>query len=133
MNIALIAHDVKKELMANLCVAYRDIFQKHNLFATGTTGSIIIEVAGLEVNLFSNGPLGEQQIIARAAYNEIDLVIFLKDAQIVHRDREDAKSLMQICDANNIPIATNLATAEVLIKALERGELEWRNNVHHGE
>lgn len=131
MNIALIAHDMKKELMANFCLAYKGILEKHELFATGTTGSIVSDVSGLKVNLFSNGPLGEQQIIARLTYNEIDMVLFLRDPQIVHRDREDAKALLQLCDTNNIPIGTNIATCEMLLKGLERGDLEWRKNIEN--
>lgn len=133
MNIALIAHDVKKELMINFCVAYKGILQKHSLYATGTTGSVIMEASGLLINLFSNGPLGEQQIIARLAYNEIDMVIFLRDPQSIHRDREDAKALMQLCDMNNIPIATNIASSEMLIKSLDRGELDSRININQVE
>jgi methylglyoxal synthase len=129
MNIALIAHDVKKELMINFCIAYKGIMEKHNLYAVGTTGSIIMEASGLSVNLFSNGTLGEQQIIARLAYNEIDMVIFLRDSQTIHRDREDAKVIIQLCDMNNIPVATNIASAEMLIKSLSRGDLDWRLNL----
>jgi methylglyoxal synthase len=128
MNIALIAHDIKKELMANFCLAYKNILKEHHLFATGTTGSIIVESTKLEVHLLANGPLGEQQIIARIAYNEIDLVLFFRDFQSVRRDREEAKLMMQLCDTNNIPLATNIATAELLIHSLQRGELDFRKS-----
>jgi methylglyoxal synthase len=130
MNIALMAHDSKKELMSNFCIAYKGILEKHHLFATGTTGSLVIDATSLKLNLLSNGPVGEQQIIARVAYNEIDLVIFFRDYTTIRTDREEVKLLMQYCDSNNIPIATNIATAEVLIKALHRGDLDWRNNMH---
>jgi methylglyoxal synthase len=130
MNIALMAHDSKKELMSNFCTAYRDILEQHHLFATGTTGSLVIDATSLKVTLLANGPLGEQQIIARVAYNEIDLVIFFRDYSTIRTDRQEVKILMQYCDSNNIPIATNIATAEILIKALSRGDLDWRNNKH---
>jgi methylglyoxal synthase len=130
MNIALIAHDKKKELMISFCIAYKIILQKHSLFATGTTGSIISKVAGLHVYKFSPGHLGgEQQIAARVAYNEIDMVIFFRDSLGVQEDEADANSLFRLCDSNNIPFATNIATAEILINGLERGDLAWRELV----
>ena len=129
MNIALIAHDKKKELMASFCIAYKNILKKHNLFATGTTGSIIIDATGLEVHLFSPGLLGEQQISARAAYDEIDLVLFFRDPVTAKSTEPGIESLLKHCDMNTIPFATNIATAEVLINGLERGDLDWRELV----
>jgi methylglyoxal synthase len=129
MNIALVSHDLKKELMAAFCIAYENILKVHDLYATGSTGSIIIETTGLDVNLLSNGSLGAQQIIARATYNEIDLVIFFRDSLCEEVDDRDIDSLLKLCDLNNIPFATNIATAEVLIKGLERGDFDWRNYV----
>jgi len=129
MNIALIAHDKKKELIANFCIAYKFILQKHTLYATGTTGSIIMEASGLYVHRFSPGILGEQQIIARVAYNEIDLVIYLRDPASAQSSESDINSLLTLCDENNIPFATNIATAEILINGLERGDLAWRELV----
>lgn len=131
MNIALIAHDKKKELMVDFCIAYKAILQEHNLFATGTTGSIVMEATGLHVYCFSPGPHGgEQQISARVSLNEIDLVIFLRDPLTAREYEPDINSLLRLCDAHNIPFATNIATAEMLIKGLERGDLSWREIVN---
>ena len=130
MNIALIAHDKKKELMVNFCIAYKFILQNHNLFATGTTGSVIMEATGLNIHLFSPGPLGgEQQIGARVAYDEIDLVIFFRDPLTAREHEPDVYSLLRLCDVQSIPFATNIATAEMLIKGVERGDLAWRELV----
>ena len=130
MNIALIAHDKKKELMVDFCIAYKGILQHHNLFATGTTGAFIVEATGLDVHKFAPGPLGgEQQIGARIALNEMDLVIFLRDPLTAREHEPDMASLLRLCDIHNIPFATNIATAEMLIKGLERGDLSWRELV----
>ncbi len=127
MNIALIAHDKKKELIVDLCIAYKGILQQHSLFATGTTGSFIKEGTGLPVYLFSSGMLGgTQQLAARVSLNEMDLVIFLRDPVTPREYEPDMNSLLRLCDLNNIPFATNIATAEMLIKGLERGDLSWR-------
>lgn len=131
MNIALIAHDKKKELMVQFCIAYKGILEKHELFATGTTGKLIIEGAGLDVYRFLSGPQGgDQQIGARIAYNEIDLVLFFRDPLTGESYEPDVFSLLRLCDMHNIPIATNLATAEVLIHGLDRGDLDWRDIVN---
>ena len=112
MNIALIAHDGKKKLMQNFCIAYRGILSKNELYATGTTGRLIEEVTNLNVHKYLAGHLGgEQQICAQIEHNQIDLVIFLRDP---------------LNPMHNIPLATNLASAELLIKSLDRGDLEWR-------
>jgi methylglyoxal synthase len=133
MNIALIAHDKKKELMASFCIAYRGILKNHNLYATGTTGSIIIKETGLSVNVFLPGFMGEQQISARAAYNELDLVIFFRDPVSAQMHEPDISNLLRSCDTNNIPFATNLGTAELLIRGLDRGDLDWREIVSKQE
>lgn len=131
MNIALIAHDKKKELMVDFCIAYKGILGKHNLCATGTTGKLVIEATGLDVNLFLSGPQGgDQQIGARIAYNEIDLVLFFRDPLTAQPHEPDVSALFRLCDVHNIPLATNSATAEVLIRGLERGDLEWRDIVN---
>lgn len=131
MNIALIAHDKKKELMVDFCIAYKAILAKHNLCATGTTGSLIIEATGLNVNLFLSGPQGgDQQIGARIAYNEIDLVLFFRDPLTAQPHEPDVSALFRLCDVHNIPLATNSATAEVMIRGLERGDLDWRDIVN---
>jgi methylglyoxal synthase len=127
MNIALIAHDKKKELIVDLCIAYKGILQQHTLFATGTTGSFIVEGTGLQVYRFSTGLSGgTQQIAARVSLNEMDLVIFLRDPVTAMEYEPDINSLLRLCDINNIPFATNIATAEMLVKGLERGDLSWR-------
>ncbi|WDV44684.1 methylglyoxal synthase [Clostridiaceae bacterium M8S5] len=128
MNIALIAHDKKKNDMVNFAVAFKDILAKHNLFTTGTTGKRIIEATSLKLHRFLSGPLGgDQQIGSKVADNDIDLIIFLRDPLTAQPHEPDILALMRLCDVHNIPVATNLGTAEVLIKALERGELDWRN------
>jgi len=131
VNIALIAHDKKKELMVDFCIAYKAILSKHNLCATGTTGSLIIEATGMDVNLFLSGPQGgDQQIGARIAYNEIDLVLFFRDPLTAQPHEPDVSALFRLCDVHNIPLATNSATAEVMIRGLERGDLAWRDIVN---
>ncbi len=131
MNIALIAHDKKKELMVDFCIAYKGILSKHNLCATGTTGGLIADATGLSVSLFLSGPQGgDQQIGARIAYNEIDLVLFFRDPLTAQPHEPDVSALFRLCDVHNIPLATNSATAEVLIQGLERGDLAWRDIVN---
>ena len=127
MNIALIAHDAKKKLMQNFCIAYRGILSKNELFATGTTGRLIEEVANLNVHKYLAGHLGGgQQLAAQIEHNEIDLVIFLRDALSAKSHEPDVNNVVRLCDMHNIPLATNLATAELMVKSLERGDLEWR-------
>ena len=127
MNIALIAHDAKKKLMQNFCIAYRGILSKTELYATGTTGRLIEEVTNLNIHKYLAGHLGgEQQIGAQIEHNEIDLVIFLRDPLAPKAHEPDVSNVMRLCDMHNIPLATNLASAELLIKSLDRGDLEWR-------
>ena len=127
MNIALIAHDAKKKLMQNFCIAYRGILSKNDLYATGTTGRLIEEVTNLNIHKYLAGHLGGvQQIGAQIEHNQIDLVIFLRDPLTSNAHEPDVHNIVKICDSNNIPFATNLATAELLIKSLDRGDLEWR-------
>ncbi len=128
MNIGLIAHESKKSLMKNLCVAYQGILKKHELYATGTTGRMIEEAAGLNVHKFLAGHLGGmEQLCAQVEANEIDLVIFLRDPVRPKSHEPSMADIMRICDIYNIPIASNLASAELMIMALERGDLEFRN------
>lgn len=128
MRVGLIAHDSKKKLMQNLCVAYRSILTKHEIYATGTTGRLIEEAANLTVHKFLAGHLGgEQQMAAAIEQNAIDMVIFLRDPKHRKSHEPDMFKAMILCDMYNIPVATNLATAELLIKALDRGDLEWRD------
>lgn len=128
MNIGLIAHDAKKGLLQNFCIAYRSILAKHELYATATSGRLIKEATGLSVHKFLAGHVGgEQQLGAHVENNEIDLLIFLRDPQTLPKKNEpDANKLFYICDTLNVPLATNLASAEMLIKSLDRGEMNWR-------
>ena len=127
MNIALIAHDAKKRLMQNFCIAYRGILSKNDLFATGTTGRLIEEVTNLTVHKYLAGHLGgSQQLGAAIEHNEIDLVIFLRDPLTRGNQEASGEDVFRICDIHNIPVATNLASAELLIKSLDRGDFEWR-------
>lgn len=127
MNIGLIAHESKKKLMQNFCIAYRGSLSKHQLFATGTTGRLIEEVTNLSVHKYLAGNLGgEQQIGAQIEHNEIDLMIFLRDPLASDMHKPDVNYIVRLCDMHNIPLATNLATAELLIKSLDRGDMEWR-------
>ncbi|MBD5445082.1 MAG: methylglyoxal synthase [Lachnospiraceae bacterium] len=127
MNIALIAHDAKKKLMQNFCIAYRGILSRHDLYATGTTGRLIEEVTNLSIHKYLAGHLGgEQQIGAQIEHNQIDLCIFLRDPLNPKSHEPDINNIMHLCDVYNIPLASNLASAELLIKSLDRGDLEWR-------
>ena len=127
MNVGLIAHDAKKKLMQNFCIAYRGVLCKHSLFATGTTGRLIKEVTNLDVHKYLAGHLGGgQQLASMIEHDEMDLVIFLRDPHNPKVHEPDVNDVVRLCDTYNIPLATNLATAELLIKSLERGDLEWR-------
>ena len=127
MNIGLIAHDAKKKLMKNFCIAYLCILNKNTLYATGNTGRLIEEVTNLTIHKYLAVHLGgEQQMGAQIEHNEIDLVIFLRDPLTSKSHEPDVKNVVRLCDTHNIPLATNLATAELLIKALDRGDLDWR-------
>ncbi|GLI07215.1 MULTISPECIES: methylglyoxal synthase [Paenibacillus] len=131
LKIALIAHDRKKEEMVNFVTAYENVFQDHTLYATGTTGTRIMENTNLQVNRFMSGPLGgDQQIGALVATNEIDLIIFLRDPLMAQPHEPDIIALLRLCDVQGIPCATNIATAEILVKALDRGDFAWRELVH---
>ena len=121
MNIGMIAHDAKKKLMQNFCIAYRGILSKNQIYATGTTGRLIEEVTNLNVHKYLAGHLGgEQQLGAQIEHNEIDLVIFLRDPSAPKSHEPDIANVLHLCDVHNIPVATNVATAELLIKALAR-------------
>ena len=131
MEIALIADDTKKELMTQFCIAYCGILSKHKLCATGTTGKYIEEATGLRVEkLLSGEHGGEQQITSRVAYNEIDVLLFFRSTQPDLGYKEEEATLLRMCDIHNVPIATNIATAEVLICALDHGDLDWREIVN---
>ena len=128
MNIALIAHDAKKELMVQFCIAYCGILSRHNLCATGTTGKIVSETTGLKIVKFLSGSQGGgQQISAKIGCDEVDMILFFRDPLNPKPHEPNDMNLLRICDMHNIPVATNIATAEVLIHGLERGDLDWRD------
>lgn len=131
MNITLMAHDKKKELMVQFCTAYKSVLSKHNLSATATTGRLVAEATGLPVTLYlSHNQGGHQQVDARIVYNEIDLVLLFTDPN--NSDPWEDQQVVQtlhLCDAHNVPMATNLATAEMLILGLQRGDLDWREMI----
>lgn len=129
MNIALLSHDRKKELMVEFCIAYSGILARHTICATNTTGRMVNEATGLPVNLYlSREHGGSQQIGAHIAYNEVDMVLFFTDPQS-HELDSDLNYITRLCDQYNIPFATNVATAEMLILGLSRGDLDWRDIV----
>lgn len=130
MNVALIAHDKKKQDIIDFSIAYKAILQHHTLFATGTTGQLINEATGVPVHRFQSGPLGgDQQIGAMIASNEMDVVIFFRDPLTAQPHEPDVSALMRLCDVHLIPLATNLAAAEITIHALARGDFGWREIV----
>ena len=131
MNIALIAHDSKKELMVQFCIAYCGILSRHSLFATGTTGKLVSDATGLTIQRFLSGTQGgDQQIASLIACNEVDLLIFFRDPSSPNPNEPDEAGLLRLCDVHNIPVATNIATGEALIHALNRGDLDWRDIVN---
>lgn len=130
MNIALMAHDDKKELMIQFCIAYCGILSKHNLCATCTTGKLVSEATGLKITQFLSGSQGgDQQIGARIACNEIDLLLVFRSLDPKPSEPNES-TLLRLCDVHNIPVATNIATAEALIHSLDRGDLDWRDIVN---
>jgi len=127
MNIGLVAHDARKKLMQNFCIAYQGILNKHHLFATATTGQLVESVTNLNIHKYLAGHLGgQQQIGAQIEQNEMDLLIFFRDPLTPLSHEPDVNNIVKLCDIYNIPMATNIATAEALILALDRGDLDWR-------
>lgn len=129
MNIAFLAHDKKKELMVQFCTAYKSILRNHKLFATATTGRLIADSTGLPLTLLlSHKQGGHEQVNARIAYNEIDLVLLFTDPNSTNDawDNQQILETIRACDRHNVPVATNLASAEMLILGLQRGDLDWR-------
>src|SRR5579875_685174 len=130
MNIALIAHDQKKEDLIQFVTAYQSIFAKHHLFATGTTGLRIKEATGLNITRFQSGPLGgDQEIGAMIAKNQMDAVFFFRDPLTAQPHEPDVTALVRLCDVYSIPLATNMGSAELLIRGLEEGYMDWRKIV----
>ncbi len=131
MEIAIMAHDIKKELMAQFCIAYCGILSKHTLCATSITAKYISDATGLTIErLLAGEQGGEQQITSRIAYNEIDLLLYFRDTRPSSVNNEVEHELLRMCDLYNVPVATNIATAEALVCALDRGELDWREFVN---
>ena len=127
MNIALIAHDKKKDDIVKLATAYKDVLAKHRLFATGTTGGRIIDATGLDIHRFKSGPLGgDQQIGAYISDNKIDMVCFIRDPLTPQAHEPDISALLRLCDVYEIPLATNMSSAEMLLRGLDAGFLDWR-------
>lgn len=132
MTIALIADDAKKELMVQFCIAYCGILSRHNLCATGSTGKLVSDATGLQITCFMSGSQGgDEQIAARISCNEIDMVLFFRDPNSSVQHEMNELTLLRLCDVQRIPLATNLATAEMLIHGLERGDLDWREYVRN--
>jgi methylglyoxal synthase len=131
LNIALMAHDRRKELMVQFCIAYCGILSGHSICATNTTGRLVSEATGLQITLYmSCNQGGSQQICSRIAYNELDMVLFFCDPLLVEEYQGSVSDVTRMCDQYSVPLATNVATAEVLIHGLERGDLGWRDIVN---
>ena len=131
MRIALIAHDSRKELMAQFCTAYVRILSENDLIATGVTGKIVHDATGLPVRtLYPGGRGGAEQIAAMIGCGEVDMLLFFRDPINRKASEPNEMNLLRLCDVHNVPVATNIATAEALIMALERGDLDWRKIGH---
>lgn len=131
MEIAIIAHDTKKELMTQFCIAYCGILSKHNLYATDITGKYISEATGLHIErLLPGSQGGEEQIASRISFNEIDILLYFRDTRNANGVSENEINILRLCDVHNVPFATNIATAEALILALDQGSLDWRELVN---
>lgn len=130
MNIALIAHDKKKNDIVRFATAYKYTLAMHQLYATGTTGLRIQEETGLDIHRFQSGPMGgDQQIGAMIAQNKMDVVLFFRDPLTAQPHEPDINALIRLCDVYAVPLATNMGTAEVIVMGLERGDLSWREIV----
>ena len=128
MKIALIAHDRKKENLIEFSIAYQHILAEHDLYATGTTGQLISEATGLPITRFRSGPLGgDQQIGAMIANDDMDMVFFFRDPLTAQPHEPDVTALVRLCDLYHIPLATNMGTAEILLKGLQEGFVDWRS------
>ncbi len=131
MSCAIIADDNKKELMAQFCIAYCGILSRHSLCATHITGKYISEATGLEIETFLSGSSGgTEQIASLISYNEIDLVFYFRSTDAEDPELECERNLLHLCDVHTVPLATNIATAEALISALDNGMLDWREFVN---
>ncbi len=134
MNIALIAHDKKKDDLIRLVRAYAHILKHHQLFATGTTGKRVAEATGLPVHCFKSGPLGgDQEIGAAVARGEMDMILFFRDPLTAQPHEPDVSALMRLCDVYSIPLATNMGGSEILVRSIEQGDFEARMLDHNDE
>ena len=125
MQIAIVASDAKKELMTQFCIAYQGVLSRHSLCATAITGKYVSEATGLQIERLLSGPQGgHEQIALRIAYNEIDVLFYFRDANSPYSDTE--MRIFNSCDMHNVPYATNLGSAETVVLALDRGDLDWR-------
>jgi len=131
MEIALIADDQKKELMTQFCIAYCGILSKHEICATSITGKYVQDATGLKVErLLTGSHGGSQQIASRIAYDEIDLLLYFRETSPENINDETDNNILRLCDIHNVPVATNIATAEILVRALDRGDLDWREIIN---
>ena len=131
MEIAIVADDAKKELLTQFCIAYCGILSKHNICSTSVTGRLVADATGLEIErLLAGKQGGVQQIASRVQYNEIDVVLYFRSSETTPTFYEEEYQLLRMCDLHNIPVATNIATAEVIICALDKGDLDWREIVN---
>ena len=129
MRIALIAHDKKKQDMIKLAKKYKDVLSDHEIFATGTTGTLVMGETGLKINRMKSGPLGgDQQIGSMIANCQLDLVIFLRDPLTAQPHEPDVSALLRLCDVTNFPLATNISSSEIMLTALSRKEIICRKN-----
>lgn len=133
MNVGIIAHNSKKSLIEDFCIAYKRILEKHEVYATGTTGRRIEDVTNLHVHKFLPGSIGgDKQFTEMIERGDMDLVIFFYNPSMISPKEPDVAQIIRCCDQYNIPLATNIATAECLILSLSRGDLDWRMNMKEG-
>ncbi len=127
MTIALIAHDARKSLMVQFCTAYCGILSRYNLCATGSTGRLVADATGLRIHKYLAGSQGGgEQIGSKISCGEVDVLLFLRDPLTAKEHEPNDMDLLRLCDVHNVPVATNIATAEALVLSLERGDLDWR-------
>ena len=130
MEIAIIADNSKKELLTQFCIAYCGILSRHHLSATHTTGKYISDATGLDIETYLSGSGGTEQLASLVSYNEIDVVFFFRSTDPAKEVHEAEERFLRLCDVHNIPLATNIATAEALVTALDNGMLDWRNLIN---
>ena len=131
MTIAILAHESRKELALQICTAYRANLSKNTVIATGTTGRMLAQTTGLPVHCYLSGRLGGvQQITSRIACDEVDLVLFFRDPLKADAASITEQNLLRLCDMHSVPIATNIATAEVLLRGMDQGDLDYREGMH---